>query len=482
MAYDPPAALPEERSAELSVVGGVLYTCQERGNNHFFDEVSETVGEADFHESQLATIWAAMSVIADKGISISAPTVLENIKSTGLWVHNEKPNEVLALALEFAPSSMEIRDYAGLVSRVAARRRLALAGQEITSLAQQPGHAKGVSTIYSQARDLLDGAEDARRQTGDWEGAFDAVGDELKDLEAHLEHGRPRGMSTGISKLDDKIGGLHRGDITVIGGASSMGKTALALNLCMGAARTEGANVCLFSQEMTKQQLAWRAASQEARRTGKGKVEYQALRNGQMDQTDIAVLRAGLETVPRSLVWNMTRGLTFQDVRSALRKAKRKLGSLDVVCIDYLQIMSIASSREKTRAQAIGDVTMGLKKLAGDENCHVVVLSQLSRLKGREDKRPALDDLRESGAIEQDADCVLFAYREEYYLERSQPDWNKETAYREWQIEMERARGRLDVIVAKQRMGPIGVVDLYFEKETDLIVDDARFLDDGGMF
>ncbi|MEL7111668.1 MAG: DnaB-like helicase C-terminal domain-containing protein [Pseudomonadota bacterium] len=481
MPYDQPS-LPEDRSAELSVVGGVLYVCTDRGNNHFFDEIAETVGVADFYSGKLADIWASMAVLSEKGISISALTILEHIRSTGTWVHKEKPNEALAYALECAPSSMEIRDYAGLVARVAARRRLAIAGQEISSLAEQPGHDKGVSTIYSQARDLLDGAEDARRKTGDWISAADAVTAELDELDEHLKLGRPRGLSTGISKLDDKIGGLHRGDLMVIGGASSMGKTALALNICMGAARTEEAKVALFSQEMTKQQLAWRAAAQEARRIGAGKVEYQSLRNGQMDQTDIATLRAGLASMPTTLAWNMTRGLTFQDVRSALRKAKRKLGSIDVVCLDYLQIMQIASSREKTRAQAIGEVTMGLKKLAGDENCAMIVLSQLSRLKGRDDKRPTLDDLRESGAIEQDADCVLFAYREEYYLERSQPDWNKTAAWQEWNVEMEAARGRMDVIVGKQRMGPIGTVNLHFEKETDLIVDDEKFLDDGGMF
>lgn len=481
MPYSDGPRLPEDRSAELSVVGGVLFMCVERGNNQLFDEIAETVAETDFYDGELASVWAAMTALAAKGIVISAPTLLENIKSNGTWVHNSKANEVLATALEFAPSSMEVRDYAGLVARVAARRRLALAGQEISAMAEQPGHDKGVSSIYSEARDLLDGAEDARRQTGDWEGAFDAVSEELVELEKYMETGRPRGISTGISKLDDKIGGLHRGDVTVIGGASSMGKTALALNLCMGAARTDGAKVALFSQEMTKQQLAWRAAAQEARRIGAGKVEYQKLRNGYMDSHELAVLKAGIKTLPKSLVWNMTRGLTFQDIRSALRKAKRKLGALDVVCIDYLQIMSIASSREKTRAQAIGDVTMGLKKIAGDEDCHILVLSQLSRLKGRDDKRPTLDDLRESGAIEQDADCVLFAYREEYYLERSEPHWEKKAAWDEWNLQIQACKGRMDVIVAKQRMGPIGAVSLHFEKETDLILDDERMIEEGGM-
>lgn len=349
-------------------------------------------------------------------------------------------------------------------------------------MAEQPGHDKGVSTIYSQARDVLDSAEDARQVTGDWEGAFEAVSDELDVLEEHMQTGRPRGLSTGISKLDDKIGGLHRGDITVIGGASSMGKTALALNLCLGAARTEGLNVALFSQEMTKSQLAWRAAAQEARRVGAGKVEYQKLRNGNMDQHELAVLREGLKTVPKNLVWNMTRGLSFQDVRSALRKAKRKLGSLDVVCIDYLQIMNIHSDRDVTTARAIGEITTGLKKLAGDENCALILLSQLKRIDHRPDKRPMMTDLKESGAIENDADCILLAYREDYYLERSEPHWEKTAAWNEWNLEFQACKNRLDVIVGKQRMGPIGTINLHFEKETDLIVDDEKFLDDGGMF
>ena len=290
------------------------------------------------------------------------------------------------------------------------------------------------------------------------------------------------GMGCGITKLDEKLGGFHRGDLYVIGGASSMGKTALAMNICTGLAKIGDAKVALFSQEMSRDQLAWRLAAAQARRLGIGAVEYQKMRTGQLGQNEIAILKEGMKGVPRNFVWNCARGLTFQDVRASIRKAKRKLGGIDVVCIDYLQIMNIRGSRDKTKAEAIGEVTMSLKKLAGDEGLAVILLSQLSRLKNREDKRPQLDDLRESGAIEQDADVVLMAYREEYYLKRREPEFHKAAAWSEWNIEYQAARGKFQAIVAKQRMGGIGPVELFFEMQTDVIVDDKALLTEEELF
>ena len=483
MAYDGQSApdLPHSLDAELSVIGGLLYWCAELGNNDYFDEMAEIVSAIDFYYPETETFFAAAASLNQRAIIISPQTILENINSTGVWTAKTKPNEIIANAFDFISKS-EVKDFAGLVARQAERRRLILAGYAIVDHAQQPGHDKGTTAIYSRALEIVEEAQDAKRDTGLWLNARETVLQEIDNLEKVAAAGRPTGISTGISFLDNKIGGLHRGDLLVIGGASSMGKTATALNICLGAARTDDAVVALFSQEMTKEQLAWRAASSQARLSGMGKVEYQSLRNGAMGQNELAILRAGAQKLPEKLLWNMARGATFQDVRSAIRRAKRLHGRIDVVCIDYLQIMSIPSTREKTRAQAIADVTMGLKKLAGDENCAMILLSQLSRLRD-DDKRPQLHHLRESGAIEQDADSVIFTYREDYYIERREPAFEMKEAWQTWNMELSQVRGRLDLIVAKQRMGPIGPVSVYFEKETDLIVDTEKMIfDEGDMF
>ncbi|MEL6239019.1 MAG: DnaB-like helicase C-terminal domain-containing protein, partial [Pseudomonadota bacterium] len=290
------------------------------------------------------------------------------------------------------------------------------------------------------------------------------------------------GMSTGLSKLDDMLGGLHRGDLYVIGGASSMGKTALAVNIAFGAARSEGRRVVLFSQEMTRQQLAWRVMSNQARRSGCGKVAYQALRNGSIGQNEYAILKAGAEHLPKSVKWNTARGLSVDDVKAGVRAASKSLGGIDVIVIDYLQILEIEQRKGSNRAADIQHATMQMKKLAGDMDACIVLLSQLKRLDHREDKRPLLSDLRESGGIEQDADTVLLAHREDYYLERSEPPWEPKDKHTEWWVKMQNAQGKLDVYVPKQRMGPIGLVQLHFEKETDLIVDEAAQIDDEDGF
>jgi replicative DNA helicase len=476
-------APPSDIATEKYVLGGVLHVSARRGNNEFYYELSEQITSDDFFSPPCLTIWSAMKAVAEKGIVVTRQTVTENIKSSGVWVHDQPLTEVMDILIDDASFiAFEIVDYAKLLHRLGSRRRLAFVGQEIEAMALQPGHDGSVSKIFSEARSRLDEAEAVKQNVGEWETAAEATMDEVDQLERQMNEGITPGISTGISKLDDKTGGLHRGDLVVIAGASSMGKTALAMNICVGAARTDGARVALFSQEMTRKQMAWRLASSEARRHGHGKVAYQDLRNGQIGQNQLGILRAGTQHIPKTLDWNTARGLTLADLKSALRRAKQKLGALDVICIDYLQILGIETARGQTKADAIGQITMSLKKIAGEEDCVVVLLSQLKRgIDDRDNKRPRLSDLRESGSIEQDADSVIFAYRDDYYIEREEPAFNHKD-YPDWLADMEKVRGKLDAIIGKQRMGPIGPVSLFFEKETDLILDDEKLIDDGGMF
>ncbi|MEM1088251.1 MAG: DnaB-like helicase C-terminal domain-containing protein [Pseudomonadota bacterium] len=479
MAFDPPEARKVELfnlSAEAAVLGGILY------QNTAFWRVRDLLKADDFYHPAHQYLFqiVAERIEAD---GTADPVTLAPLCDADPHFRDAGGNAYLAQVFESAAFGPEVGDYARIIRDLAHRRSLVDIGNSLIESAE--GFADRSVTADDLNTEATLGLESlaARQSTAEWHSAASAVSEEIGRLETMGSSGKPRGIPTGISKFDAQSGGLHRGDLLVLGGRPSMGKTAFAMNLCLGAARNEGVRVAIFSMEMSDEQLSWRLASSEARRFGFGKVEYQAMRNGTLGQNELAILRAGEKNVPKALTWNTARGLTFNDLRASLRKAKRKFGKIDVICIDYLQIMSIIPERGQTKSSAIGDVTMGLKQLAGDENLSVILLSQLSRdLERRDNKRPMMSDLRESGAIEQDADAIVFAYRDEYYLERAEPAWEAKEVHAEWMLRMGQAQNRLEAIFAKNRMGPIGTVSLHFEKETDVIVDDEALLSEEVLF
>jgi replicative DNA helicase len=299
---------------------------------------------------------------------------------------------------------------------------------------------------------------------------------------AYERDGRLSGVATGLNDLDQKMGGLQSSDLIIIAGRPGMGKTALATNVAFNIARAyefavnpdgshatvNGGIVGFFSLEMSCEQLATRVIAEQA-----GVPSYK-IRRGDITEHEfhrIADAAREMQTVPFFI--DQTGGLTIAQLAARARRLKRQRG-LDVLVIDYLQLLSGSRSKGDNRVQEITEITTNLKALAKELNVPIMALSQLSRqVESRDDKRPQLSDLRESGSIEQDADVVMFVYREEYYLRNREPRPGTEEHIK-WMSEMERAHGRAEVIIGKQRHGPTGTVELAFEADVTRFANLAR--------
>jgi replicative DNA helicase len=299
---------------------------------------------------------------------------------------------------------------------------------------------------------------------------------------AYQRDGDMAGISTGLKDLDGKLGGLHNSDLLIIAGRPSMGKTSLATNIAYNIAkaykkgiRTDGSEgavsggvVGFFSLEMSAEQLASRILSEAA------EVESQRIRSGDMSESEFRRFVEAAKSLESSpLFIDDTAALPISTLSARARRLKRTHG-LDVLIIDYLQLVRPASAKDN-RVNEVSEITQGMKAIAKELDIPVIALSQLSRqVESRDDKRPQLSDLRESGSIEQDADCVMFVYRGEYYKEREKPAEHELEKMASWQAEMEELMGKAEVIIGKQRHGPIGSVDLAFEGKFTRFSDLAR--------
>jgi replicative DNA helicase len=288
---------------------------------------------------------------------------------------------------------------------------------------------------------------------------------------AYQRDGGLSGLATGFADLDQRVGGLQASDLVILAGRPSMGKTALATNIAYHVAKaytadphtgeaTDGAVVGFFSLEMSAEQLATRIISEQSQ------ISSEKIRRGRIDTGDFdRIVEASQELQNLPLFIDQTGGISVAQLCARARRLKRQRG-LGFIIVDYLQLLTGSSRRaQEGRVQEVSEITTGLKALAKELHVPILALSQLSRqVEQRDDKRPQLADLRESGSIEQDADVVMFVFREEYYLERSQPRENTEE-HRQWQQDMEAVMGKADVIVGKQRHGPTGTVTLQFTPE-----------------
>jgi len=303
---------------------------------------------------------------------------------------------------------------------------------------------------------------------------------------AYKRDGHLSGIATRFGGIDAKMGGLQSSDLIVLAGRPSMGKTALATNIAFNVAkaraqsmagnpdlqpddpRHDGAVVGFFSLEMSAEQLATRILSEQAG------IPSEKIRRGMIDESDFKrLVEASQEMASVPLYIDQTGGLSIAQLTARARRLKRQRG-LDVLVIDYLQLLGASKTRSDSRVQEITEITTGLKALAKEMNVPVIALSQLSRqVESRDDKRPQLSDLRESGSIEQDADVVMFVFREEYYLKNKQPREGTEE-FLNWQTDMERVHGRAEVIIGKQRHGPTGTIELAFEAEVTRFSNLAR--------
>ncbi|MEL6569361.1 MAG: DnaB-like helicase C-terminal domain-containing protein, partial [Pseudomonadota bacterium] len=294
-------------------------------------------------------------------------------------------------------------------------------------------------------------------QGGQWQNARSAAEDVFDEIEAH---GSPPSIKTGIGPLDGRMGGLFRGDLTILAGRPAMGKSAIAQNIAFNAARN-GHVVALFSMEMDKRQLTYRAATMQLHHDSNEVIAYRDIRKNVLRRDQLESLRRAARNLP-PVEYETASGLRIDNLRSRLRRLKVARGGLDLVVVDYLQIMDIARERGQNDASAIQKVTGAFKQLAMELDCVVVLLSQLSReVERRDNKRPMLSDLRDSGAIEQDADVVIFAYRDWYY-EKDDMGKGDAMSAMEQEARLKELEPRLDLIVAKARMDNPGTVTCFW--------------------
>jgi replicative DNA helicase len=371
-----------------------------------------------------------------------------------------------------AMSSYAARDYAQLIYDLHIRRELIGLGRSVADKAQRQDHETEPQDQIVEAESALYNLAEQGKTDRGFQSFLNAVTQAVKVANAaYMRDGGLAGLSTGLVDLDKKLGGLHQSDLLILAGRPSMGKTSLATNIAFNIAKsyrrgqrpdgTEGAVnggvVGFFSLEMSSEQLAARVLSEAA------EVPSDQIRRGNMDEGEFRRFvdaAKALEACP--LYIDDTPALPISQLAARARRLKRTSG-LDVLIVDYLQLLR-GAGRSENRVNEISEITQGLKAVAKELDIPVIALSQLSRqVESREDKRPQLADLRESGSIEQDADVVMFVFREEYYKEREKPGDHELEKMAKWQDEMQRLHGRAELIIGKQRHGPIGTVELSFE-------------------
>jgi replicative DNA helicase len=453
--------------AEQALLGAILI------NNDAYDRVSDFLKAEHFVEEIHRRIYdIAGSLI--RGGKLASPITLktflgEHDLGGGLTV----PQYLARLAME-ATTIINANDYGRTVHDLAVRRELIQIGEDVVNVAYD-------APVDSSPRDQIEEAEKRLYQIaegGRYGGGFQRFAEALKiavDMaaKAYERDGHLSGVATGLHDLDHKMGGLQASDLVIIAGRPGMGKTALATNIAFniarayrgevkpdGATRTvDGGIVGFFSLEMSSEQLATRIIAEQS-----GVPSYK-IRRGDISEHEFHLIsQAMLEMQQIPFYIDQTGGISIAQLTARARRLKRQRG-LDLLVVDYLQLLSGSKTRSDNRVQELTEITTGLKALAKELNVPILALSQLSRqVEQRDDKRPQLSDLRESGSIEQDADVVMFVYREEYYLKNKEPRPGSDE-HAAWMADMERAHGRAEVILGKQRHGPTGVVELSFEAE-----------------
>ena len=462
---DNDGTLPHNIEAEQQLLGAILT------NNDNYDRVSSIIGPQHFYDPVHARIFEVAAARISKN-ALASPVTLKAFLEDDEGLKELGGPAYLARLAGAAVASFAARDYAQMIYDLAIRRELIELGRDIAEKAARVD-------VTSEPKEQIVEAEQALYKLGEQGQAetgfrsFLRAVTEAVDVAnaAYQREGGLAGLATGLTDLDQKLGGLHRSDLLILAGRPSMGKTSLATNMAFNIARryrrgrlpdgTEGAVdggvVGFFSLEMSSEQLASRILSEAA------EVPSQLIRRGDLTEEEFRrFVDAAKELESCPLYIDDTPALPISQLAARARRLKRTHG-LDVLFVDYLQLVRPATARD-SRVNEVSEITQGLKAIAKELDIPVVALSQLSRqVEAREDKRPQLSDLRESGSIEQDADVVMFVFREEYYKEREKPADHDLDAMAKWQDEMERVHGKAEVIIGKQRHGPIGTVELSFE-------------------
>ncbi|HTI66501.1 MAG TPA: replicative DNA helicase [Caulobacteraceae bacterium] len=458
--------VPCNIEAEQALLGAVLY------DNAAYERLSDKLQARHFYEPFHARLFAAMEEHIKKG-QLAEPIVLMERFRRDPAFEELGGLRYLADLVDRAPPAANAPDYARLVYDLALKRELIRIGGEITTTAAGDPEIAAQDQIESAEQQLYTLAETGGTSTGFMSFADALHGAVEMAAEAFSRDGGLAGVSTGLIDLDQRLGGLHPSDLLILAGRPSMGKTALATNIAFQVARSyawepqpdgsrktvNGGVVAFFSLEMSAEQLAMRLLAEVSG------VSSDRLRKGEIDASEFGRVRdAALEIQEAPLFIDATGGLSIAKLVARARRLKRTSG-LDLIVVDYLQLITTDGSKGDNRVQEVSMITQGLKALAKELSVPILALSQLSRnVENREDKRPQLSDLRESGSIEQDADAVMFVFRESYYLGRSEPREGT-PEHMTWQEEMDRVHGLAEVIIGKQRHGPIGTVKLAFNED-----------------
>ncbi|TYL82273.1 replicative DNA helicase [Bradyrhizobium cytisi] len=456
---------PHNIEAEQSLLGAILV------NNDAFYRVSDFLEPKHYFEPLHQTIFETAGSLIRMG-KIATPVTLKTFLPADTDVGGMTIGQYLARLAAEATTIINAQDYGRTIYDLALRRDLIGIGEDMVNVAYDaPVDFAPRAQIEDAERRLYELAESGR-----YDGGFQKFSQALAvavDLaaKAFQRDGKLSGISTGMRDLDTKMGGLQHSDLIIVAGRPGMGKTSLATNIAYNVAKAyvgelqadgtmkaaNGGVIGFFSCEMSADQLATRIV---AERTG---IPSSHIRRGGISEADFDKIRdVSIELQSLPFYVDATGGLSIAQLMARARRLKRQKG-LDLLVIDYIQLLSGSGKRSENRVQEITEITTSLKALAKELNVPVIALSQLSRqVESREDKRPQLSDLRESGSIEQDADVVLFVYREEYYLAMKEPRPGT-PEHEKWRLDMDLAYGKAEVIIGKQRHGPTGTVDLAFE-------------------
>lgn len=458
---------PHNLEAEQALLGAILV------NNEALDRVSGFLSPAHFFDPLHGRIFETLATLIHAGKTATPVTVKTFFENTEPIDANLTVPQYLGRLAANATTVINAAEYGRTIYDLSTRRSLIIIGEDLVntaydsavdhppraqieeaegrlySLAEQNKYGKGFETFKSALITAVEMANSAFQRAG------------------HLS-----GASTGLSDLDNKLGGLQRSDLIILAGRPSMGKTALVTNIAYNVAKAyrgerqadgsmktvDGGIVGFFSLEMSSEQLATRILAEQA------EISSEKIRRGMIDENEFRKLSEVASEMSRiPLYIDQTGGITIAQLSARARKLKRQNG-LDLLVVDYLQLLAGSKlSSSANRVQEITEITTGLKALAKELVVPIIALSQLSRqVEQREDKRPQLSDLRESGSIEQDADVVMFVFREEYYVERLKPAEGT-PEFADWMTKMSLVSGKAEVIIGKQRHGPVGTVELAFE-------------------
>jgi replicative DNA helicase len=463
---DAPRQLPQNEEAEQALLGAILL------DNKAHERVSEFLRPEHFFVPVHGRIYEAAETLIERG-QIASPVTLKAYFQSDADLAHLGGGEYLADLVGAVVTIRSSEDFGRQLHDLYLRRQLIALGEEVVTEAEK-------HVVETNAMDQIESAEKRLYDlatTGDITGGFQSFSTALKASIERAEAAWQRtshvsGVTTGLRDLDMKLGGLQPSDLVILAGRPSMGKTALATNLAFSAATafrnsngTDGAVVGFFSLEMSAEQLATRILAEAS------EIPSEKIRKGDIRDTEFRRLVDATQRLSAApLFIDDTPALTIAALRTRARRLQRQSG-LGMIVVDYLQLLRGSAKHAESRVMEISEITRGLKALAKELNVPVLALSQLSRaVEQREDKRPQLSDLRESGSIEQDADVVMFVFREEYYLEREEPtslkypDQEKfNDAWTKWRQRCENTHGTAEVIIGKQRHGPIGTVKLYFD-------------------